>query len=89
VLHLLNQMPSYVRVLVRDKAEPTAGPSQWVANDLGFLYLAPLLKVALEVFVTQLIIQTSHKDLFLHTTDWLALTLKGFPVSVRPSRPIS
>lgn len=88
VLYLLNQMASHVRVFVGNEAEAPAGPSQGVAHDLGFLDLAPFLKVAREVVVTQLIIQTSHKDLFLNTTDRLALALKGLSLSVRPSRPI-
>jgi hypothetical protein len=56
VLHLLNQMSSDVLVFVCDKTEATAGPSQWIAHNLSFFNLAPLLKVAREVLVIQLII---------------------------------
>jgi hypothetical protein len=89
VLHLLNQMSSDFLVFVCNKAEATAGPSQGIAHNLSFFNLAPLLKVAREVFVIQLIIQTSDEDFFLYTTDQLALALKSFAVSVTTSRPIS
>jgi hypothetical protein len=73
-------MSSDVLVFVSNKAEAAAGPSQRVTNNLSFFYLAPLLKVAREVL---------NKDLFLHTTNRLALALERLAISISPIRPIS
>jgi len=87
VLHLLNQMSRNSWVFERDKTEPATGSGHRITNNLTVLDLAPLHKVALEIFVIKLVVQASNKHLLLDTTNLLALF--RFLAVVRPSRPIS
>lgn len=56
VLHLLNQMSRDLWVFVSDEAETSTGPAERVADNLSFFDLSPLLKVALELVVSELVV---------------------------------
>jgi hypothetical protein len=60
-------------VFERDKTETATGSGHRITNNLTVLDLAPLHKVALEIFVIKLVVQASNKHLLLDTTNLLAL----------------
>lgn len=78
-------MSRNLRVLVSDKPKAATGPIEWVSYNLGLFDLAPLLEMAHEIFISQLIVQPAHKDLFFDTTNGLTLSVTAF---LRPSGPI-
>jgi hypothetical protein len=43
-------------VFVSDEAETSTGPAERVADNLSFFDLSPLLKVALELVVSELVV---------------------------------
>ena len=77
VLHLLNQTPCHVGVVVSYKTEAAAGSCQRIAHNLGFFYLTVLLKMALKIVVRQLIVQAANEDFVLHATERLLVISFG------------